>query len=108
MLTQCAPWTLASIAESLVRDNTVTHTAGIRITILTTQLTVLTVESIITDAVVATLSDITIATILARTLGTKVHLVLTVPTHMSRSTVAVIVIDQLDAVQCAGIRTGIA
>jgi len=108
VLTKGASGTFAPVAESLVGNHTIAHPAGIRITVLATQLTVLAVEAIVADAVVATLADVAVATVLARTLGTKVNLVLTVATHVAGSAVAVIVVDQLDTVQGAGIGAGIA
>lgn len=48
------------------------------------------------------------AAILARRLCTEVYLVLTVTSHVTGSTIAVIIVDQLHAIQSAGIRAGIA
>lgn len=69
--------------------------------------TVFAIESIRTDTMVTTLLRGADASILTRRIGAKVHLILAVSAHVAGFTVAVVVVDQLNAVQCASIRARI-
>lgn len=106
MSSRCAAGAFTAIPAGIVH-NAHARLAGIRVTVLSTVLTVLAIVTLRTDTVVSTLLGAADAAILARRLCTEVHLVLTVASHVSRSAIAVIIVHQLHAVQGPCIRAGI-
>lgn len=107
MSSRCATGAFTAIAAGIVH-NAHARLAGIRVTILSTVLTILAIVALGTDTVVSTLLGAAHSAILARRLCTEVHLVLTVPSHVSGPAIAVIVVHQLHAVQGACIGAGVA
>jgi hypothetical protein len=100
-------WTIARVPAP-VRDATnAAVLARIRVAIVSAELAVLPVESLGTGALVSCVYRGAHAAVLARCGRAKVDFGLAVAPHESRLAIAVVVVDQLDAVQSPGVRARI-
>lgn len=97
-----AEWTIASIAAA-IEHLTRARIARIRIAIVAGKFAVFAIESVGAHAMMSIVLGRTETAILTRRRGTQIDFDLTMTSHVSRFTATMIVVDQLDAVECAGI-----
>lgn len=95
-------WTIASIAAA-IKHLTCARIAWIRIAVVAREFAVFAIETVGAHTVMSVVLCRTESAILTRRCGTQIDFNLTMTSHVSRFAATMIVVDQLDAIECARI-----